>query len=69
MKTSSDPNFPLVPKLHLGTALVPREISFRANLAVVIASKLAMKLRRQVRSQVQLGSEGMNKGLLQFKKK
>src|SRR5580658_7729219 len=49
---------PLVPKLHLGTPLVSREIPFRASQTLFIASRSAMELPQQVRSQVQLGNEG-----------
>ena len=52
-------SFPsLVPKFHLGTFPVPREISFRANWNRFFQQRSAVKLPQQVRSQVQLGNEG-----------
>ena len=50
----------LVPKFHLGTPPVLREILFRADSvqASFITSRSAMKLPQQARSQVKLGNEG-----------
>ena len=49
----------LVPKLYLGTSLDPREIPFRAGSSGLVTLGSAMELPQQVRSQVQLGNEGM----------
>jgi hypothetical protein len=48
----------LVPKLHLGTLLVPAKFHFALIPTNVISSRSAMELPQQVRSQVQLGNEG-----------
>ena len=48
-RTSGKRAFPLVPKLHLGTQVSPQLRCF---------SQREAQLRRQARSQVQLGNEG-----------
>jgi len=46
----------LVPKLYLGTFLVPREILFRANQTDITAWGSAMKLPQQVLPKCNLGT-------------
>src|SRR5258707_5457935 len=53
-------HFFLVPKLHLGTPLVPAKFHFAPIPSGIKTSRSAMELPRQVRSQVQLGNEERN---------